>query len=328
VTLLAALFFVLALNLSGVFEWGAFAQSMTSNVSAQGRYADAFLAGVLATVVATPCTAPFMGAAVGFTLTQSAGLALAVFAMLGVGMAAPVLLLAHFPAALKKLPRPGAWMETFKQVLAFPLFATVAWLTWVLGAQSGNDAVLGLLVGLVLVAMAAWMYGRFEHFAGPWRAAVAILLAIAGIAVAWPGAQQPGQGGPIAARAGELPWQEWSPEKVAELTGQGHAVFVDFTAAWCVTCQVNKRVALNNGDVVRAFGDRAVVPLRADWTRHDARITATLSALGRNAIPVYALYLPGQEQPRLLPEVLTPNLVLEEIMRLPASKPATAITQR
>jgi thiol:disulfide interchange protein DsbD len=328
VMLLAALFFVLALNLSGVFEWGAFAQSMTSNLSAKGRYADAFLGGVLASVVATPCTAPFMGAAVGFTLGQSAALAMAVFATMGIGMAAPVLLLAHFPAVLRKLPRPGPWMETFKQVLAFPLFATVAWLAWVLGAQSGNDAVLALLAGLVLIAMGAWMYGRFEHSAGPWRAAVALILAVVGVAVAWPAAQPPAQAGGIASRAGELPWQEWSPEKVGELTAQGKAVFVDFTAAWCVTCQVNKRVALNNAEVVRAFGERDVVPLRADWTRHDPRITATLSALGRNAIPVYALYLPGQDQPRLLPEVLTPNLVLEEITRLPAAKPATAITRR
>jgi thiol:disulfide interchange protein DsbD len=328
VALLATLFFVLALNLSGVFEWGAFAQSMTSNLSARGRYADAFLGGVLASVVATPCTAPFMGAAVGFTLGQSAPLALAVFAMMGIGMAAPVLALAHFPAALRKLPRPGAWMETFKQVLAFPLYATVAWLTWVLGAQSGNDAVLALLAGLVLVAMAAWMYGRFEHSAGPWRAAVAAILAVAGLAVAWPSSQPPAPGGAIATRAGELPWQEWTPEKVSALTAQGRVVFVDFTAAWCVTCQVNKRVALNDAAVVKAFDERAVVALRADWTRHDPRITATLSALGRNAIPVYAIYVPGQDQPRLLPEVLTPNIVLEEISRLPAAKPATAITQR
>jgi thiol:disulfide interchange protein DsbD len=328
VTLLAALFFVLALNLSGVFEWGAFAQSMTSNLSARGRYADAFLAGVLATIVATPCTAPFMGAAVGFTLTQSTTNALAVFAMLGVGMAAPVLLLALFPALLRKLPRPGAWMETFKQVLAFPLYATVAWLTWVLGAQAGNDAILALLAGLVLIAMAAWMYGRWEHVHAPWRAAVAILLAAAGVAVAWPAPQGAAvSAGPVA-RAGEIPWQEWSPEKVAELTAQGRAVFVDFTAAWCVTCQVNKRIALNNAGVVRGFAERGIVALRADWTRHDPRITATLSALGRNAIPVYALYLPGEAQPRLLPEVLTPSLVLAEISQLPPARPGTAITQR
>ena len=327
VTLLAALFFVLALNLSGVFEWGAFAQSLTSNLSARGRYADAFLSGVLAAVVATPCTAPFMGAAVGFTVTQSTGVALAVFAMLGVGMALPVLLLSLFPALLRRLPRPGAWMETFKQVLAFPLYATVAWLAWIVGAQAGNDAVFALLGGLVLLAMAAWMYGRSEHAPGMWRTAVAVLLAVAGVAVAWPNPSAPG-GETTVARAGELAWEPWSPERVAELTAQGRPVFVDFTAAWCVTCQVNKRVALNNADVVRAFGDRNVAALKADWTRQDPRITAALSALGRNAVPVYALYLPGTEGPLLLPEVLTPSLVLGEITKLPAGRGATAITQR
>lgn len=331
VTLLAALFFVLALNLSGVFEWGAFAQSMTSNVSARGRYADAFLSGVLASVVATPCTAPFMGVAVGFTLTQSAASALAVFAVLGVGMALPVLLLALFPALLKRLPRPGAWMETFKQVLAFPLYATAAWLTWVLGAQAGNDAVLALLAGLVLIAMGAWMYGRWEHSPGMWRAAVAGILAIAGVAVAWPGpgAAPSPRSAPAAARAGELPWQEWSPEKVAALRAEGRTVFVDFTAAWCVTCQVNKRIALHNSAVVREFAARGVVALRADWTRMDPRITEALSALGRNAVPVYALYLPGEDAPRLLPEILTPSLVLAELSRLPlAQKAATSLSQR
>lgn len=329
VTLLAGLFFVLALNLSGVFEWGLFAQTLTSNLSARGRYADAFVSGVLATVVATPCTAPFMGAAVGYTLTQDTSVSLAVFAALGAGMALPVLLLALNPRLLKRLPKPGAWMETFKQVLAFPLYATVAWLVWVLGAQSGNDAVLALLGGLVLLAMGAWMYGRWHHSTSLWRPAVAILFAVAGLALAWPAPQGAGAAGqPPVAKAGELPWQEWSPERVAELTSQGKAVFVDFTAAWCVTCQVNKRVALNNDDVVKAFAARGVIPLRADWTRNDPRITETLAGLGRNAIPVYALYLPGREAPLLLPEVLTPSIVLAELARLPAVEPGTAITQR
>ncbi len=330
ITLLAALFFVLALNLSGVFEWGAFAQSMTSNLSARGRYADAFLSGVLATVVATPCTGPFMGVAIGLTITEGAGMALAIFAMIGLGMALPVLVLALFPALLKKLPKPGAWMETFKQVLAFPLYATVAWLAWVLGAQAGNDAVFALLAGLVLVAMGAWFLGRWEHLQGGWRSAIAVILAAAGVLVAWPGAVAPMAAADAipAARAGELPWQAWSPEKVRALTAAGQPVFVDFTAAWCVTCQVNKRVALNNDAVVTAFAARNVTPLKADWTRQDPRITAALSALGRNAVPVYALYVPGEDAPHLLPELLTPSLVLAEIAKLPAAKQGTAVTQR
>jgi thiol:disulfide interchange protein DsbD len=328
VALLAALFFVLALNLSGVFEWGGFAQSMTSDLGARGRYADAFLAGVLATVVATPCTAPFMGAAVGFTLSQSAALALAIFVMLGIGMALPVLLLALFPGLLKRLPKPGAWMDTFKQVLAFPLYATVAWLAWVLGAQAGNDAVFALLGGLVLISMGAWIYGRWAHTGSRWQPAIAVVLAAAGVLVAWPGpSAMPAESTPVA-RKGELGWEAWSPEKVRGLTAQGRPVFVDFTAAWCVTCQVNKRVALGADAVVKAFGARGIATLRADWTRQDPRITEALAALGRNAVPVYALYVPGEEFPRLLPEVLTPSLVLAEIESLPMSKSATAITQR
>jgi len=325
VALLACLFFVLALNLSGLFQWGAFAQSMTSNLTARGRYADAFLSGVLATVVATPCTAPFMGAAVGFTLTQGAGLALAVFLAIGVGMGLPVLLLSFFPALLKRLPKPGAWMETFKQVLAFPLFASAAWLAWVLGAQAGNDAVLALLLGLVLVALGAWMYGRWGHGGPRGLPALALALGLLGLFVAWPRAVEPQPGAAIA-RA-EDGWEAWSPERVRELLAQGRPVFVDFTAAWCVTCQVNKRVALHDAAVAKAFAERGIVRLTADWTRQDPRITKTLAALGRNAVPVYALYLPGEDAPRLLPEVLTPSIVLAQIERIPV-RPATALTER
>jgi thiol:disulfide interchange protein DsbD len=325
VALLACLFFVLALNLAGVFEWGAFAQSMTSNLGARGRYADAFLSGVLATVVATPCTAPFMGAALGYTMTQGAGLALAVFFMLGVGMALPVFVLSLYPALLKRMPKPGAWMETFKQVLAFPLFATVAWLAWVLGAQSGNDAVLALTMGLVLIGLGAWMYGRWAHVGARWQPALGALLAVAGLAVAWPpaGGGAPGTG---TAAAHESGWEAWSPEKVQALLAQGRPVFVDFTAAWCVTCQVNKRVALHDDAVVKAFAARGIATLQADWTRQDPRITEALAALGRNAVPVYALYIPGDDAPHLLPEVLTPSIVLTALEKVPVRP--TTVTQR
>ena len=323
VTLLAALFLLMALNLFGVFEWGGFAQSMTSSVSAEGRYADAFLAGVLATVVATPCTAPFMGAAVGFTLAQPAAISLAIFAMLGVGMALPVLALSFFPAALKKLPKPGPWMETFKQVMAFPLFATVIWLAWVLGAQAGNDAVLALLAGLLVLAIGAWIHGRWARSEGMARFVFAGLFAAAGLWLAWPGTvTAPNEARAALPRPGEIAWQPWSPERLAELRAAGTPVFVDFTAAWCVTCQVNKRVALNRDEVVKALAERGVVALKADWTNNDPRITEALAELGRNALPVYALYAPGQAQPTLLPEVLTASLVVNEISKLPAARTA------
>ncbi len=324
VAALACLFFVLALNLAGLFEWGGFAQSMTSNLSARGRYADALLSGVLATVVATPCTAPFMGAAVGFTMTQTAALALAVFVMIGIGMAVPVMTLALFPSLLRRLPKPGRWMETFKQVLAFPLFATTAWLAWVLGAQAGNDAVLALLLGLVLLALGAWLYGRWPHAGSRWEPAVAAGLAALGLFVAWPAPSHPGAGSKAATQDA---WEAWSPEKVSAYLAQGRPVFVDFTAAWCVSCQVNKRVALGNDEVMKAFAGRNVALLEADWTRMDPRITSALATLGRNAVPVYALYTPGDPEPQLLPEVLTPSIVLAHVEKLPAAN-ATALTQR
>ncbi|HEX6632429.1 MAG TPA: thioredoxin family protein [Usitatibacter sp.] len=326
VAVLACLFFVLALNLSGLFEWGAFAQSMTSNLGARGRYADALLSGVLASVVATPCTAPFMGAAVGFTVSQGAGLAVAVFLALGLGMAAPVFALSLFPSLLKRLPKPGAWMLAFKQVLAFPLYATAAWLAWVLGAQAGNDAVLALLLGLVLIALGAWLYGRWAHAGARWQPALAVVLGAAGLFVAWPGATGARGASESVAKA-DAEWPAWSPEKVDALLAQGRPVFVDFTAAWCVTCQVNKRVALRDAAVEKAFSDRGVARLTADWTKQDARITQALAALGRNAVPVYALYTPGAAAPTLLPELLTPSIVVGELEKLPAGR-ATAITQR
>jgi thiol:disulfide interchange protein DsbD len=231
-----------------------------------------------------------------------------------------------FPRAHEETAAAGRVDGDLQQVLAFPLYATVAWLTWVLGAQAGNDAVLALLAGLVLVAMAAWMFGKWEHSAAPWRAAVASILAIAGLVVAWPGPSSAARRRRPHARASSQ-WEEWSPEKVAQLTAAGQAVFVDFTAAWCVTCQVNKRVALHNAAVVREFAARGVVPLRADWTRQDPRITARSRALGRNAVPVYALYLPGRARRACCPKCSPPRWCSRSSRVHPPSR-AAAITQR
>ncbi len=312
VVLLATLFLLMALNLAGIFEMGLSVQTAAGGLEAQAGgknvMIEAFLSGVLATVVATPCTAPFMGAALGFTLAQPAYVSLLVFTAVAIGMAVPVTALSFFPRWLSYLPRPGAWMETFKQFMAFPLLLTVVWLAWVLGAQLGNDGVARLLAGLVLVAMAAWLYGRWQgaHF---WRALViAVLVGIGGVAVAWPEAA-PAAG---ASAHNDGVWEPYSAARIAELRAQGKPIFIDFTATWCITCQVNKRVAINRPEVEKRFAELGVVRMKADWTLQDKAITDALAAFGRNGVPLY-VYYPKSGEPQVLPEVLTPALILDAI---------------
>ena len=312
VAALAGLFFVMALNLSGVFEIGTRLQSVAGNAELNAQKnptTGAFASGVLATLVATPCMAPGLGASVGFTLNQSVPVALAVFLAIAVGLALPVVLLSFFPALLRLLPKPGAWMETFKQFMAFPLYVTVVWLAWVLGAQTGNDGVAKLWVGLTLVAMAAWAYGRWQ-FKKPMFAAVAALtVALAGAGVIWLGAATP-----LTATASptDPAWVAFSPQKVAELRAMGKGVFVDFTATWCITCQVNKRVALNQASVIKRFDELNIVRMKADWTLKDPVITTTLAEFGRNGVPLYVFY-PKSGNPVVLPEVLTPSMLIAAV---------------
>jgi thiol:disulfide interchange protein/DsbC/DsbD-like thiol-disulfide interchange protein len=318
VTALAMLFFVLALNLSGVFEFGQLVPSSVAGWSSQNRTVDAFGSGVLAVVVASPCTAPFMGAALGYAFTGTTAITLIVFVALGVGMALPYALLAWFPAWRRRLPRSGPWLVRFKQLLAFPLYGTVIWLAWVLGSQRDNDAVLRLFVVLLGVGFVLWVW-RIVRTGGarPWGiAGLAVLTATA--VAAWPLFATDADGvapakASVSAESGG--WIAFSPAKIAELTAAGRPVFVDFTAAWCVTCQVNKRLVLNTADVRAGFARRNVALVRADWTRRDATITRALAALGRNGVPVYVLYRPGKE-PLLLPEVLQKDVVLDALVTL------------
>ena len=307
VSALALLFFALGLNLSGVFEFGSFLPAGAAGVRAKNPLLDAALSGVLAAVVASPCTAPFMGAALGFAVTQSAAMALSIFTALGLGMALPYLLLSWFPVWLRRLPRPGPWLIRFKQVLAFPMYATVVWLTWVLVLQTGVEAIPWFGGGLVLVGLGAWILGQSRGLFGRVLAMVALAI---GVFAAWPQAES-GVAAPV--KTGD--WAPYSKAAVAQAGVTGKPVFVDFTAAWCVTCQVNKKVVLETREVREAFAAKSVVLMRGDWTRRDPAITDALAAFGRNGVPVYALYAPGKA-PVLLPEILRTQIVLDALKGL------------
>ena len=317
VAALTVLFFVIGLNLLGVFEF-TFGSSLgnTRAADALASHSDwrgSFGTGVLAVIVASPCTAPFMSAALGYAITQPAAIALSVFAMLGVGMAVPYLLLTLFPALLAKLPRPGRWMELFKQFMAFPMFATCVWLLWVLAQQVDAGGIALALGVLVAAGFTLWALGLAQRGAGRFRwvslvGAVLAALTFTPIATSEPVAS-------ASKTAGNSDWIDYSPAKLAELKGQGKAVFVDFTAAWCVTCQVNKRVALNTDKVKARFADTDVVRMKADWTNRDATITRALAEFGRNGVPLYVLY-DRTGQATLLPELLTEGTVLTALDKL------------
>ena len=311
VAVLAMFFFALGLNLSGVYEFGSLLPGGVAGWRARNPYVDSLFSGVLAVAVASPCTAPFMGAALGYAVGESGVSAFLVFTALGLGMALPYVLLAWFPRWLRHVPKPGAWMERLKQFLAFPIYGTVVWLVWVFGLQAGMNAVAMLLVALVLLGVAAWLLGM--RFSRPVFASVAAaVLALVAIGIAMPR----GVSALPAAVAKEASgWEEFSPERLSAYTDAGKPVFIDFTAAWCVTCQVNKQLVLQTADVQQAFKNKGVTLMVADWTREDEKITRALAAFGRNGVPLYVLYRPKQE-PLVLPAILTTDLVLDALQQL------------
>jgi thiol:disulfide interchange protein DsbD len=313
VTAMALLFVAIGLNLSGVYEVGVSLTRLGESGGGSQRPMASIGSGVLAVLVATPCTAPLMGGALGYTLGRPLAEGFAVFTAIGVGMAVPYLLLGLNPSWMRWLPRPGRWMQTLREVLSFPMYATAAWLSWVLAQQSGVDAVLMLGLGAVLIALAAWVVGRFAQGRasaswGAWCLAAAI--AIGGVWTAWPPVAASTEG---AARVAGDAWEPWSEARVVEAHGKGQPVLVDFTAAWCVTCQANKKLVLQREPVVAALAARGVLRLRADWTRRDPAITAALARFGRNGVPLYLLYLPGRPDPVVLPELLTPGIVIDAL---------------
>ncbi len=328
--LMAGLLFFLGLSLAGQFEIGLTLTSAGGSLAAKQGYTGSFFTGVLAVVVATPCTAPFMGAAIGYALSAPAAVTFAVFTALALGLAAPYVALTLQPAWTRLLPRPGVWMEILRQAISVPIFITVIWLAWVLASAYGAGALAALLASFLLLAVAGWFLGRWP--ARRWATVVAALILLG---VAWLDfyfaktlvASQTTltQEDILALRS--LPrlavkslqgeWEPWSAEAVSRYQAEGRPVFVDFTASWCLSCQVNERVALDQPSVQQAFQSANVVLLRADWTRHDEAITQALTALGRSGVPAYALYAPGEASPRLLPEVLTPGIVTDAVSKLP-----------
>jgi thiol:disulfide interchange protein len=326
--LMAGLLFFLGLSLAGQFEIGLTLTSAGGSLAAKEGYSGSFFTGVLAVVVATPCTAPFMGAAIGYALAQPAAVTFAVFTALALGLAAPYVALTLQPAWTRLLPKPGAWMEVLRQAISVPIFATVIWLAWVLAQAYGAAILAALLASFLLLAIAGWFLGRWP--ATRWAAAVAaiILLSVVGLAIF--GQKLAGEAAVKAVVAGQsesgqtsaVQWEPWTPETLARYQAQGRPVFVDFTASWCLSCQVNERVALNQTQVQQAFQAGNVALLRADWTRHDDAITQALTALDRSGVPAYALYAPGQTDPLMLPEVLTPGIVTDALAKLPKSTAA------
>ncbi len=315
-SLMAGLLFFLGLSLAGQFEIGLTLTSAGGSLAAKQGYAGSFFTGVLAVIVATPCTAPFMGAAIGYALSQSALVTFAVFTALALGLAAPYVALTLQPAWTRLLPKPGAWMEVLRQAVAVPIFATVIWLAWVLARAYGTGALLALLTSFLLLAVAGWFLGRWP--ARRWATLVATLILLCVIAISvFASREMITASETLSPPEAQSAWQPWSADAVSRYQSQGRPVFVDFTAAWCLSCQVNERVALNRPEVQQAFLTANVALLRADWTRHDESITQALTALGRSGVPSYALYVPGETSPRLLPEVLTPGIVTDALSKLP-----------
>jgi thiol:disulfide interchange protein DsbD len=316
VTLMVYLLLAVGLNLSGVFEVGGSLAGVGDGLTQGDSYRAAFFTGVLTTLVATPCTAPFMAAAVGAALTQSPALALAIFAALGLGLSLPYLLLSFAPWMRRALPKPGAWMDTLKQVFAFPMYASAAWLLWVLAQQTSPLGLGAALAGAILVALAAWAYQKSKSSSTPGRvtalvtALAAAVLAVflplrySGVALATPGI--------ISAAAPDAAgWIPYDAQKVAELSASGKPLLVNFTASWCLTCLVNERNAFADPAVRDVFRDKGVTLMKGDWTNRDPQITKALTAFGRAGVPLYVVYnaKAGSSGPLVLPQLLTAGIV-------------------
>lgn len=302
VAAIAVLFFVIGLNFLGLFQIGGQWTGIGNKLTKGNGNVGAFFTGVLAVIVASPCTAPAMGWAMGYTLTQSAPGSLLIFAALGLGFAAPFTLLSFYPQLLRKLPKPGAWMQRFHQFMAFPMFGAAIWLVWVLGSLEGMIAIAAMLIAFLLIAFAFWSL-KGKVF-GKIMAGIAFIAAIVMVFNGFADRDVSG-----------LKPQAWSPELVQSLQTEGKVVFVDFTAEWCVTCQFNKRTSLSGNKAAETFAKYNAAFLVADWTARDDRIASELAKFGRVGVPLYLVYSPVSPKPLILPEILTPKIVAEALAK-------------
>lgn len=307
---LSIIFLLLAINMLGTFEIGSSAIGVGNQLTQKQGFTGTFFSGILASIAATPCSAPFLGTALGATLSLPPLHAIFIFSAIAIGLSTPYLLLSAFPNAVKYLPRPGAWMESLKQGLSFLLFATVVYLIWVVSAQVNAERFRDVLFGLVAISAASWVFGRWIQFQSGTAKRIATfaaaILLIGGFYLSY--------------RPHPEFWQKWSPEEVTELRSANRPIFVDFTARWCATCQLNKERVFGSGKVQAAFEKKGIVPLKADWTNRDPAITHALETLKKTAVPVNLLYLPGTPDPIILPEILSEETVLKALEALPDKK--------
>lgn len=306
VIFLIYLFFVMGLAFSGYLEIGSGLMSVGQSPDNEEGLGSSFMTGVLATTVASPCTAPFMGPALGFAISQPSYVALLVFAFLGLGMALPFILLTWIPGVSQKLPRPGQWMDTFKQFLSFPLYITAVWLLWVAGRQTNIDVAATVVIGLVLIAMAIWLW-KLNQSTGLSRSKILASACLIG-ALALPTLS-------VSESREEPLWQTYSPQLLSDLRSNGQAVFINLTADWCITCLVNEKVALGSDTFYQALAENNITYLKGDWTNNDPEITKLLNHYQRSGVPLYLMYPNGQGEPEILPQILLEPMIMEAINR-------------
>lgn len=324
IAVLALIILGAALNLLGVFEVGLSLQRAGEISVGSGAFVRSALTGALAIVVATPCSAPFMAGAVGYALVQPPVASLAIFLSLAIGFAAPFTLVSLFPAIAKRLPRPGAWMDILKRGLAFPMLGAFAWLVWVLTQQAGTTALLAMLMCAVVVSFAAWLYGmaqRRRYIGQSYKAllAVTVVLFIAAVSPL-PGVMHVQPSPPELARVENITQVKWSPQTVEEMRGHGKAIFVDFTASWCITCQVNERTSLSTAAVKQALASTNTIYMVADSTKFNADIDDAMTAFGQGGLPLYVVYPADGSAPKVLPQVLTPTIVVDALNQASGKK--------